>query len=76
MKTMTIDEARKNLPKMKPGQRVAFVDDNTKVEIGTIRIRTIRCGKEGCTKCPHSRYVYAQYREGKKVKSKYIGVAR
>jgi hypothetical protein len=32
-----------------------------------------RCGKAGCTKCPHGPYWYAFWREGAKVRSRYIG---
>lgn len=39
----------------------------------TYRLESVRCGKPGCTKCPHGPYWYAYYREGGKVKSRYIG---
>jgi len=35
----------------------------------------IKCKKESCSKCPHGPYVYAFWRQGKKVKSKYLGKA-
>ena len=43
---------------------------------GQIRIKAVTCGKKGCTKCPHHSYAYAQFRKGKKVTEKYLGVAR
>ncbi|GAI84837.1 unnamed protein product, partial [marine sediment metagenome] len=42
----------------------------------SIRIREVRCGKANCKKCPHKIYAYLRYRQGKKVKEKYLGVAR
>ena len=33
----------------------------------------VNCGKPGCTRCPHGPYWYAYWREGGKVKSRYIG---
>lgn len=43
---------------------------------GKVRIKAVRCGKDGCTKCPHKIYAYAQFRVGRKVTEKYLGVAR
>lgn len=43
---------------------------------GTVRLKEVRCGKPNCKKCPHKIYAYAQYRIGKKVTEKYLGVAR
>jgi hypothetical protein len=39
----------------------------------TYRQETVRCGKQGCTKCPHGPYWYAYFREGGKLRSRYIG---
>lgn len=39
----------------------------------TYRLESVRCGKPGCTTCPHGPYWYAYYREGGKLKSRYIG---
>jgi len=33
----------------------------------------VKCGKAGCKKCPHGPYWYQFWREGAKVKKKYIG---
>lgn len=37
------------------------------------RLERVRCGKAGCTKCPHGPYWYAYWREGDRVRSRYIG---
>ncbi len=44
-------------------------------EVGhvTYRRESVKCGKPGCTKCPHGPYWYAYYREEGKVRSRYIG---
>jgi len=39
----------------------------------TYRLETVRCGKSGCKSCPHGPYWYAYYREGSKLRSRYIG---
>jgi hypothetical protein len=38
------------------------------------RLEEVRCGKPGCTKCPHGPYWYAYWREGGRVRSRYIGL--
>jgi hypothetical protein len=38
-----------------------------------LREKYVRCGKPGCTKCPHGPYTYLSYREGKTVKTQYLG---
>ncbi len=73
MATITLDEARKDIAGMAPGTRVAFVCPEGRARIGTVKIKSVRCNKEGCTKCPHKAYAYAQYRVGGKVTEKYIG---
>lgn len=40
------------------------------------RLETVRCGKPGCKTCPHGPYWYAYYRDGDKLKSRYIGKER
>ncbi|MGH3117321.1 MAG: hypothetical protein ACRDQ2_09450 [Gaiellales bacterium] len=37
------------------------------------RLQPVRCGKPGCTKCPHGPYWYAYWREGGRVRSRYLG---
>lgn len=39
----------------------------------TYRLEHVRCGKEGCTRCPHGPYWYAYWRERGRVRSRYIG---
>ena len=39
----------------------------------TYRQERVRCGKEGCARCPHGPYWYAYWREGGRVRSRYIG---
>ena len=45
----------------------------TKGDAVTYRQESVRCGKPGCTKCPHGPYWYAYYREEGRLKSRYIG---
>ena len=37
------------------------------------RIRVVRCGKPRCGKCPHAYYQYLVWREGGRVREKYLG---
>jgi hypothetical protein len=39
----------------------------------TYRLERVRCGKPNCKSCPHGPYWYAYYREGKRLRSRYIG---
>ena len=39
----------------------------------TYRLETVRCGKPSCRSCPHGPYWYAYYREGTRLRSRYIG---
>lgn len=39
----------------------------------TFRQETVRCGKKGCTTCPHGPYWYAYWREDGKTRSRYVG---
>ncbi|MDQ4125013.1 MAG: hypothetical protein M3134_05370, partial [Actinomycetota bacterium] len=36
----------------------------------TYRLESVKCGKPGCTKCPHGPYWYAYWREEGKVRSR------
>jgi hypothetical protein len=38
-----------------------------------LQLKKIKCGKKGCSKCPHGYYTYAYWKENGKTKSKYIG---
>jgi hypothetical protein len=56
--------------------RGLLVDDElTAGERGkvTFRQEMVRCGKQGCTTCPHGPYWYAYWREDGRTKSRYIG---
>ena len=37
------------------------------------RRQSVRCGKPGCTRCPHGPYWYAYWREDGRVRTRYIG---
>lgn len=39
----------------------------------TLRQEMVRCGKKGCTRCPHGPYWYAYWRQDGKARSRYIG---
>jgi hypothetical protein len=39
----------------------------------TYRLETVKCGKPNCRSCPHGPYWYAYYREGEKLRSRYVG---
>ncbi len=60
----------------KKGQQAIYRSNETGELRGSIRIREVRCGKKNCTKCPHHIYAYLRFREGGKVKEKYLGIAR
>jgi hypothetical protein len=59
--------------------RGLLLDDERSDEIAaraprvTYRQQTVRCGKKGCSTCPHGPYWYAYWREDGRMKSKYIG---
>jgi hypothetical protein len=62
-------------------KRVAFVvpdreKGGEKIVSGSVYIKAVRCGKKNCKSCPHRWYAYANYREGKKIKTKYLGRAK
>ncbi|MGB8360227.1 MAG: hypothetical protein WCE80_02390 [Acidimicrobiia bacterium] len=38
-----------------------------------LRKQMVRCGKSGCTKCPHGPYWYAYWTENGKRRSRYVG---
>ncbi len=39
----------------------------------TYRQERVRCGRTNCTRCPHGPYWYAYWREGGRLRSRYIG---
>ena len=40
---------------------------------GSIVAKYVKCGKEGCRKCPHGPYYYLVWKEDGKTKWKYLG---
>jgi hypothetical protein len=53
-----------------PGFEEQRPEEHAKV---TYRLEQVRCGKEGCTRCPHGPYWYAYWREDGRLRSRYIG---
>jgi hypothetical protein len=39
----------------------------------SMRQQMVRCGKSGCTKCPHGPYWYAYWTENGRRRSRYVG---
>lgn len=39
----------------------------------SMRRQWVRCGKQGCTRCPHGPYWYAYWTEEGKRRSRYVG---
>lgn len=37
------------------------------------RLESVRCGKPNCKSCPHGPYWYAYFRDGGRLRSRYIG---
>ena len=54
------------------GDEAGAADPATEDKV-TYRLETVRCGKPNCRSCPHGPYWYAYYREGKRLRSRYIG---
>ena len=51
-----------------------FGEDGGQKKTGvSYRLEEVRCGKRGCTRCPHGPYWYAYWREDGKLHSRYIG---
>lgn len=73
MKFYTIEDARKNVDRIIPGDKVAFVHKDGRVRIGTIRFKKISAEEMGTVAAHSAVYIYAQYRDDKKVTDKYIG---
>lgn len=57
--------------------RGLLVDDEDvqRDDVGAVTFRQemVRCGKQGCTRCPHGPYWYAYWREGGRTRSRYVG---
>jgi hypothetical protein len=73
---MIYDGTKKEGIKQLEGKTIIWKDKDGNYQTGTVRIKEVRCGKKNCRACPHRIYAYAQYRKGKKVTEKYLGVAR
>ena len=56
-------------------QRGDSAEETHSPAVGAVSYRSeeVVCGKPGCTKCPHGPYWYAYWREGGRVRSRYIG---
>lgn len=39
----------------------------------SLRHQMVRCGKQGCSKCPHGPYWYAYWTEDGRRRSRYVG---
>jgi len=48
------------------------LDDRTGPRV-QLRQQAVRCGKQGCTRCPHGPYWYAYWTEDGKRRSRYVG---
>ena len=72
MKTITIDDVAHGGSNIVEGDRVAFIDSAGKVKIGTVKFKKVTGKIERWGRYPVSVYAYAQYRDGRKVKTKYI----
>lgn len=62
------------------GRLHALADDGPAFDDGdgprvSYRQQAVRCGKPTCTRCPHGPYWYAVWREGDKVRTRYVGKA-
>ena len=50
----------------------AGVDPATATSV-SMRQQMVRCGKSGCTRCPHGPYWYAYWTEDGRRRSRYVG---
>lgn len=53
-------------------ERSGVVDEGDGPNV-SLREQMVRCGKSGCTRCPHGPYWYAYWTEDGKRRSRYIG---
>lgn len=53
-------------------ERAGVVDPTKEAKV-RLRRQLVRCGKDGCTKCPHGPYWYAYWTEDGRRRSRYIG---
>lgn len=52
------------------GSGALGIDDHPEVHL---RQQAVRCGKTGCTRCPHGPYWYAYWTEDGRRRSRYVG---
>ncbi len=55
------------------GDDFGGVETGTEESRITYRLEEVRCGKPNCSSCPHGPYWYAYFREGGRLRSRYIG---
>ncbi|MGI9609801.1 MAG: hypothetical protein ACR2NL_05860 [Acidimicrobiia bacterium] len=53
-------------------QSAGALGDSDHPEV-SLRQQSVRCGKRGCTKCPHGPYWYAYWTEDGRRRSRYVG---
>ncbi|REK19854.1 MAG: hypothetical protein DWQ40_06270 [Actinobacteria bacterium] len=53
-------------------ERSGAIEPDNEPEV-SLRQQEVRCGKRGCTKCPHGPYWYAYWTENGRRRSRYIG---
>lgn len=66
------EEAKVEDVEERPGEDLDDVPDGVSVNVYTMKVP---CGDDSCTSCPHGPYRYAKWRDGKTVRSKYLGKA-
>ena len=37
------------------------------------QVKSVKCGKQGCQRCPHPGYLYRYFKEDGKTRSEYLG---
>jgi len=69
-----IERLKRRLKELEEEER-ELLDDLSKLGFprGSVVAKYVRCGKEGCRKCPHGPYYYLVWKEGGKTKWKYLG---
>lgn len=72
MKTITIDDVAPGGSNIAEGDRIAFIDSAGRIKIGTVKFKKVIRKATWRGQKPDAVYAYAQYRAGRKVKSKYI----
>ena len=53
-------------------ERSGVIEPGSEPQV-SMREQMVRCGKTGCTKCPHGPYWYAYWTEDGRRKSRYVG---